>query len=165
MNCDSRSRDLRHLLARLAILHVFRVQPSEARMKPLLQRYLSKYNISPLQIMVIKNYQTAAMPTKFPWSSPRKSRLSIEGIEVVPGTGLEIAIDTSPEVVHDHESYTKPRLRHRKRCAITSSRFEQLWKKKPILWIGIGVIVFGLGISMGVVFAWVATRKGHVAAK
>jgi hypothetical protein len=108
------------------------------------------------------------MLAKFPRLS-RKSQLSIGGIEVAPATGLEVVIDTSPEVLTSYESFSKPRPR--RRCTFNaftkSSHFgrKQLWRRKPILWIGTGVVVFALGISAGVIIAWIVSRKGHVAAR
>ncbi|KAE9374344.1 hypothetical protein N431DRAFT_481578 [Stipitochalara longipes BDJ] len=78
------------------------------------------------------------------WS--KRPHFSIEGIEVVPANGLEVAFDNSPEVVTNQWN--------EKRKKVTFWRYRRInWRRalggKPLLWIAIGIITFVVGIATG----------------
>lgn len=93
--------------------------------------------------------------------SRRVSDITIGGKEVLPASGLEVAIATSPEVYD--EQIVKPVSRKRRCDVVPSIHLEnaQISIRKRFRWIGIGVLIFGLGISAGIVVAWTVSRKGQ----
>jgi hypothetical protein len=78
------------------------------------------------------------------WS--KRSHLSIEGLEVCPANGLEMAFDSSsPEGVLDQWSEKKKRMAACDNQQVTEiNRRRMNWRKKvfgvlPVLWIAIGI--------------------------
>lgn len=72
-----------------------------------------------------------------------------------------MVIDTSPEVYN--EQFRKSMSGNR-RCGVTSKGLLQktkLWRGKKFVWFGIAIVVFGLGVSAGIIVAWIASRKGQ----
>ena len=84
------------------------------------------------------------MPTKLSWS--KRPHFSIGGLEVVPDTGLEVALGCAPEVYSKHElERGKMRPASRLRNGL-SKRKTVGW---PTIWIATGIMTFVIGIALG----------------
>jgi hypothetical protein len=96
------------------------------------------------------------MSSKKSWS--KTPHFSIGGLEVVPGAGLEVSFDSSPEVLSKSGTETEQSGRLR--------RYQRInWRRKcfglPILWVAIGVTAFVVGTATGGIIVSVIASKAR----
>lgn len=90
------------------------------------------------------------------WS--KRPHFSIEGIEVAPAAGLEVAFDKSPEV------FSNP-LTEKKKRGVPFWKCRKInWRRKafgvPLLWTVIGITAFVVGIATGgIIVSAIASKE------
>ncbi|KAH8811317.1 hypothetical protein F5884DRAFT_749706 [Xylogone sp. PMI_703] len=90
--------------------------------------------------------------------SSRNQHYSINGLEVVHGTGLEVAYDSSPEVISQHLYEAKGKYSYRRKIG-------KFWRIQiygvSVLWGVLGVTIFIARIVIGAVVVSTLVRKAE----